>query len=190
MTGHGRLDPQRATFAKTDADFDPTPFLGVFAAACYIELDLLHRRRLPLGTLPVDSVASGPQRGLQQDIIQYLMQWDARHRLLLEAPWTTSRDQQGSLFAVPKNESQDRIVFNRVPRNGHEVHLPGYARYGIGGHDLTNIILPPGAALSIFSDDLSLGRLPGVSRLARARRVQRLGLDGPRGAVRGHSGDG
>ena len=130
-SGPGRLDPEGAVFAKTDADFDPTPFLGVFVAACYVEPDLLHRRRLPPGSLPEVSVPSGPQRGRQEDIIAYLRQWDARHRLLLEPMWTTARDQQGTLFAVPKSECQDRVVFNRIPRNSQEVHLPGYARFCI-----------------------------------------------------------
>ena len=83
------------------------------------------------------------------------MQWDARHRLLWEPPWTTSRDQQGTLFAVPKNTSQDRVVFNRIPRNAQEVHLPGYARFCIGGHDLTDLEVPLGSEIRLFSKDLS-----------------------------------
>ena len=83
------------------------------------------------------------------------------------ATWTTSRDQQGSLVAVPKSETQDRVVFNRIPRNAHEVHLPGYARFGIGGHELADIEVPPGASLRLFSDDLS-DAVPAF-RASRAR---------------------
>ena len=131
--GPTQLDPARATFAKTDADFDPTPYLGVFAAAAYLEPDLLHRRRLPGGLAAGIAVPSGPQRGQQADMIGYLRQWDVRRRLLLEPTWTTTRTQQGSLFAVPKNVDEDRVVFNRIPRNAQEVHLPCYARYTVGG---------------------------------------------------------
>lgn len=164
-----RLDPARATFAKTDADFDPTPFLGVFAAACYVEPDLLHRSRLPRGILPADAVASGPQRGLQCDVLGYLRKWDERHRLLLEPPWTTCRTQQGTLFAVPKTEDVDRVVFNRIPRNAQEVHLPGYARFCIGGHDFTELLLGPGTEVKLFADDLS-DAFPAF-RASRARGV-------------------
>ena len=149
------LDPERTVFAKTDADFDPVNHLGTFTAACYLDPDLLSRARLP-GGLPSDQlVTSGPQRGLQCQILGYLQQWDRHHRLLLEPPWTTSRDQQGTLFPVPKSASVDRIVFNRIPRNAHEVHLPGYARFTVGGHELAELVMEPGDEIHIFAEDLS-----------------------------------
>ncbi len=104
-----------------------------------MEPDLLARWRLPPGTLPEVSVLSGPQRGKQCDLLKYLLQWDARRRLSLEPPWTTSRDQEGSLFAVPKSETEDRVGFSCIAHIAHEAHLPGYARFGIGGHELTEI---------------------------------------------------
>ena len=150
-----KLDPSRAVFAKTDADFEPTEYLGTFAAACYIEPDLLSRKRLP-GGLPAERlVASGPQRGLQGDILGYLRQWDAHRRLLLEPPSSTSRTQQGTLFPVPKSAEADRIVFNRIPRNIHETHLPGYARYTVGGHEFTEVVMGPRSVRRIFAEDLA-----------------------------------
>ena len=164
-----RLDPARSVFAKTNADFEPTEHLGTFAAACYIDPDLLSRARLPGGVPPESLVASGPQRGIQCDILGYLQQWDHHHRLLLEPPWTTSRTQQGTLFPVPKTADTDRIVFNRIPRNRHEMHLPGYARFTVGGHDLIELVMQPGDALRIFAEDLA-DCFPSF-RASRARGV-------------------
>ena len=65
VSGSAQLDPDRATFAKTDANFDPTPHLGVFTAATYLEPDLLHRRRLP-GGLPA-SVGSAARHAGRLD---------------------------------------------------------------------------------------------------------------------------
>jgi hypothetical protein len=124
--------------------------LGVFAAACYVGPDLLARWRLPPGTMPVVSFPLGPQHGEQSDLLKYLLQWDGRRRLLVEPPWTTSRDQQGSLFAVAKSETQDFVAFSHIPHNAHEVHLQCYAHFGIGGHELTEIEVPPGVSLSEF----------------------------------------
>ena len=185
--GPRRLDPDRATFAKTQADFDPVPYLGVFSAACYLDPELLDRRRLPTGILPpIVPIPSGLQRGVKADILGYLRQWDAHGRLHLEAPWTTSRDQQGSLFSVPKSESKDRVVFNRMPRNAFEVHLPGYAKYSVSGHDLAEVVVPRCHFISLFSDDLA--NLPLVQGLPSASYQQRARLDLPDHGLHRHAG--
>lgn len=182
-SGAARLDPSRAPFAKTDADFDPTPYLGVFAAACYVEPELLRKSRLPPELSAQTLVASGPQRGRQADLVAYLAKWDERGRLLLEPPWTTRRDQQGTLFVVPKSSEVDRVVFNRILRNANEFHLPGYARFSIGGHNLTELIVEHGSEIKIFTDDLSdafpafrASRAHGVSNALSRVRPCFLGL--------------
>ena len=87
----------------------------------------------------------------------------------MEPPWTIPRDELGSLFAVPKSEAVDRVVFNRVPRNAKELHLPGFAKFCIGGHDLTDLIAPQGHAITLYSDDLN-DAFPSF-RASRARAV-------------------
>ena len=130
----GQIDPTRATFAKTRANFDPRPHLSVFAAACFEEPRLLEGR-LP----PCDAVAAPPQRGRTANILAFLRQWDDHGRLLPEPSGATDRTQQGSLFPVPKSAEEDRIVFNRIPRNRHEQHLAGYAKFTPAGSDFVDV---------------------------------------------------
>ena len=146
----------RAVFAKEPADFDPCPFLGVFAAAAHVEPDLPRLDRIPEPYRPsILQEPGGSQRGRAADLISFFNQWDVHGRLHLELTHTIERTRLGSLFAVPKTELVDRIVFNRVPQNAHEFHLPGYARFCIGGHDLTELIVPRGHRVTLCSDDLN-----------------------------------
>ncbi len=67
---------------------------------------------------------------------------------------------------MAKNKTVDRVVFNRIPRNAQEVHLPGYARFSIGGHDLGEVEIPAGSTHSLFSDafpSFRASRARGVS---------------------------
>ena len=61
----------------------------------------------------------------------------------------------GTLFAVYKSEDKDRIVFNGIPQNMLEAHLPGFAKLLPSGADFADLILDPGDKIRIFSDDLS-----------------------------------
>ena len=146
----GQIDPSRATFAKTLADFDPRPHMSVFAAACYEEPRLLEGR-LP----PRDAAPAPPQRGRTADVLSFLTQWDCHGRLLLEPSGATERTQQGSLFPVPKSATEDRIVFNRIPRNKHEQHLAGYAKFTPAGSDFVDIEAPADAECLLYADDLA-----------------------------------
>ena len=74
---------------------------------------------------------------------------------MLEHPRFAPPTEQGALFPVFKDDRTDRIVFNRVPRNRVEFHLPGYARYTIGGHDLLELHVPAGHQMRFFTDDLA-----------------------------------
>ena len=154
----------RATFSKTDADFEPTSYLNTFAAACYLEPRLLEPRS---ATKP--AIASGPQRGSNREFLEFLRQWDVRGRLHLEPPRTTTRFEQGTLFPVPKTLAEDRIVFNRIPRNAREQHLSGYSRFTPAGHDFVEVEVPPGHEVKLYSDDLS-DAFPSF-RATRARAV-------------------
>ena len=91
----------------------------------------------------------GIQRGKTKDILSYLGQWDACGRLHLEPSWTVPSSVCGSLFAVPKTAEVDRVVFNRIPYNSLELHLPGYAKFSAGGHELTELIVPPGHSVRL-----------------------------------------
>ena len=150
------LSADRAIFSKTVAHFDPLPYLGVFSAACFLEPRLLDLRTLPESVRPaVQEVKAPPQRGATADVLAYLRQWDAAGRLLLEHPRHALATEQGSLFPVYKDDVTDRIVFNRVPRNRVEFHLPGYARYTVSGHDLLEIDVPKGSKVRFYTDDLA-----------------------------------
>ena len=107
----GEVAASRTTYAKADANFDCTPFLNVFTAACFLEPRLLLPRDADL-----PKISSGAQRGSSDSILGFLRQWDARGRLHLEPPHSTSRFQQGTLFAVPKSADEDRVVFNPASR--------------------------------------------------------------------------
>ena len=58
------------------------------------------------------------------------------------------------MFPVFKDEHTDRIAFSRIPRDSVEFHLPGYARYTIGGHDLLELHVPAGHQVKVWTDDL------------------------------------
>ena len=165
---HAVLREGRAIFAKEHVTFDPCPYLGVYSAAAYIEPDLLKLDRINEAYRPsILPAPGGSQRGRAADLLDFFRQWDAHGRLHLEAPWTIARGIQGSLFAVPKTADVDRVVFNRVPQNAFEFHLPGYARYCVGGHDLIEIIIPPQAQA-----DLVLGRLERRLPILRGVKAQ------------------
>ena len=61
------------------------------------------------------------------------------------------------------------MVFNRIPRNAKEFHLPGYSRYTIGGHDLTDLHVPIGSTVRFFTDDLADCYPAMLASHARAR---------------------
>ena len=166
-----RLDPRRAVFAKRQTSFDPTPYLGVFSAAAYLEPDLLSLDRLPQHVRPpaVDLPPPQQQRGATSDVLAFMWQWDRHGRLHLEPPWMTPRSEQGSLFPVWKSDTEDRVVFNRIPRNSKEFHLPGHAKFTVGGHELCEIQVPPNSQMRLFSDDLSDAFPSFVASKARAR---------------------
>ena len=150
------FDVDRAIFAKVLGNFDPLPYLGVFHAACYEDPSLLDLRRLPETHRPdVPSTPSPPQRGAPSEVLCFMRQWDAAGRLDLEHPRFAAADEQGSLFPVYKDAETDRIVFNRIPRNEKEFHLPGYSKFTIAGSDLVDLHVPVGMKLRFCTDDLA-----------------------------------
>ena len=74
---------------------------------------------------------------------------------MLEPPAAVDRTQQGSLFPVPKSVEEDRIVFNRIPRNRYEEHLAGYAKFTPAGSDFVDIEAPANSDCLIYADDLA-----------------------------------
>ena len=144
----------RSPFMKSDSNFNPLEFLSVFHAAAYVEPALLDRSRLPGGS-PGPGPPVPPQRGCTRELIDYLRRWDSAGRLLLVEPGGVPKSQCGGLFPVAKDEATDRIVFNRIPRNAHEVHLTGYAKYTVSGHDLIDLEVPPNCEPRIWSQDIS-----------------------------------
>ncbi len=140
-----------ASFKKTDADFDAPRFLTPLSAACLLEPRLL---RPPADALP------SPKPGLFQHgsvagLRRVLDQWDRHHRLALFPPSEVPAAERGELFEVPKDGSSTRVVFNRIPANSREVHLPGAAALTPSGHALVDIDLGPTDVLTIYSEDLS-----------------------------------
>ena len=148
-----RIVNSRSPFMKTSSNFNPVDFLSVFHAAAYVEPSLLERSRLS-GDVPSSSVAP-PQRSCSSELVDYLRRWDDAGRLLLVETGGVAPGDCGGLFPVPKDEHTDRIVFNRVPRNAREVHLNGYAKFTVSGHDLVDLEVPEGSSVRIWSEDIS-----------------------------------
>ena len=95
------------------------------------------------------------QHGTSRGILGYLRQWDDHRRLLLVPPGKVPRDGWGELFEVIKDDDATRLVFNRIPRNGKELHLVGAASSTPAGHALCDIVVPPRCAIRLNIDDLS-----------------------------------
>ena len=118
-----------------------------------------------------------------------MRQWDAAGRLQLEHPRFAAADEQGSLFPVYKDADTDRIVFNRIPRNRKEFHLPGFSRFTIAGSDLVDLFVPPGSSARFCTDDLADCYPAMVASSARARS-NALAFTAPLAAYDGHGGVG
>ena len=103
--------------------------------------------------------------------MSFLRQWDVCGRLHLEPSRSIPSLVCGSLFAAPKTAEVDRVVFNRIPQNALEYHPPGYAKFSAGGHELTEIIVPPGCSRRIWLDDLNDAYPSFVATRARARKA-------------------
>ena len=65
------------------------------------------------------------------------------------------RSDWGELFEVAKDAETTRVVFNRVPRNDAEIHLPGAASLTPCGAALCDIVLRSDEVLTFDSEDLS-----------------------------------
>lgn len=104
----------RIRFMKQKSNFDVTPWLDVFEAACLVEPRLLERSE-PLSHPPV-----APQGGTTTELIKYVSQWDASGRLLLVDSRLKHMLRFSKMFPVPKTAEEDRGVMDRRIPNCHE----------------------------------------------------------------------
>lgn len=151
------LTDSRSPFAKTDSSWDPLPYLGVETASTYVE-----PRLLMTGCPLAPSVSSGPppasglrQRGQRKEILAHLRRWDDSGRLLLVDAADVPAAQRGELFPVFKSGDEDRIVFNRIPRNQLERHVGGFSSLTPAAPCLVELELPPDCEAHVWSEDLS-----------------------------------
>ena len=141
----------KAPFSKHKCQVDPTNFLSAFSAATYSEPRLLlkHRCRVGLGMLAnSQTVHTFPDSGLHQggnsaDLVRYLKQWNEAKRLYPAPVGNVPEHLRGKLFSVFKDAQTHRVVFNRIPQNNQEVHIPGYTQHTTVGHDLVELEVPP-----------------------------------------------
>ena len=152
----GEFQASRAKFLKRPLHFDPTPWLSVFSAATYIEPDLL----LPPDGSPATQWESSPpqQRGSEEELLSFVREWDKFGKLHLARPTEVPPSERHQLLPVPKDESVDRIVHERRPRNAKETPLAGRSKVLCSGHSFVDFQLgPPGPGadqLRVTSDDL------------------------------------
>lgn len=155
-------DFKGATFKKTAANFDAAKFLSPLSAACLLEPRLLETAgsragvEFSNGGQPPRERAPGMfQHGSSEGIILFLKQWDAHDRLSLFPAGSVPRCDWGELFEVAKDSESTRVVFNRVPRNEAEIHLPGAASTTPSGAAFCDIFLGKEEVLTFDSEDLS-----------------------------------
>jgi hypothetical protein len=146
----------RAKFLKRPLHFDPTPWLGPFSAATYIEPDLLLR---PSGGRSDDWEEKPPQqRGEDSELLSFVREWDRFGKLHLALASEVPLTDRHQLLPVPKDEAVDRIVHDRRPRNAKEVPLAGWSKVLCSGHSFVDFQLGPAGPgadqLRVSSDDL------------------------------------
>eukprot|EP00972_Heterocapsa_arctica_P083405 12289742-Heterocapsa_arctica.AAC.1 len=78
------LEADEAPFAKVECQFDPTPYLGLFSAATFLEPRLLEPRPPPGLEVEPPALTSLPrQRGSKEELLKYIRLWDKAKRLVL-----------------------------------------------------------------------------------------------------------
>ena len=146
----------RAKFLKRPLHFDPTPWLSIFSAATYIEPDLLRPRTGGGSDFWEDQPPA--QRGEDSELLSFVREWDRFGKLYLAPASEVPLTDRHQLLPVPKDETTDRIVHDRRPRNAKEVPLAGRSKVFCSGHSLVDFQLgPPGPGadqLRATSDDL------------------------------------
>ena len=138
----------RVKYMKTDSHFDPTPWLSMRSAAAYLEprlLELRHPREPPPRVRPMQE---------RQELLNFCRDLDRHGKLYLAAPVECPRSQRMPLLAVPKSDTQDRLVGDRRARNAWEAHVGGDARWLAGGADLCELVVPEHHCIRIWSDDV------------------------------------
>ena len=142
----------KATFKKTAASCEGTDHLSTLSAACFLEPRLLEVDRGPRAAPPPNGLF---QHGTSDGVMQFLRQWDEHGRLALFPSGTVPRGEWGELFEVVKDADATRVVFNRIPRNYYEVHLPGAAASTPSGIAFVDVQLHQGEELRLFTEDVS-----------------------------------
>ena len=74
----------------------------------------------------------------------HLLQWDRAKRLLLVDAENVPANQRGEVFPVFKSVDEDRVVFNRIPRNSVERHIRGASQSTPCGAELCELHIPIG----------------------------------------------
>jgi hypothetical protein len=138
----------RAKFMKSDCKFDPTPFLSMFSAACYLEPRLLavayHGPVIP----------SMKQSGEEGELVAYAKSWDKQGKLWLCGEDEVPSGKRSKFIPVWKDEHTDRIVHDRRRMNAMEAHLGGSSRDLASAADFIEMEVPPGWEARLWTDDL------------------------------------
>jgi len=100
-----------------------------------------------------ESVGLG-QTAKKKELLKYFGQWDDKHHLLLLPGAEVGPTQTGELFPLFKSEDQQRVVFNRIPGNMHEVALKGAEQDIVAAAALVDFEVPVGHFAFLFSEDL------------------------------------
>ena len=137
---------------------------GALASSLKTDLataDLAALEAFAEGSLATKELDPGPQpwcpkqAGKKEVLLEFFTQWDSTDQLELVDAVDVPPAERGTWFRVPKDETTDRTIFNRIPRNRLECPLEGMSRLTPSGPDLCDFEVPDDCCVFLWAEDIS-----------------------------------